>query len=312
MNCENYSGGRMMSVHRIVVALCLFCAVMPAYAARAKKTLLKPKDAHGEMAIVSEGKSRLYYTLGVHRPSRLEVKGPGTLYIYTRAQFPAKGEGEAGYTLRYVMDKGEPETFTADQVVRAENAQYKDPSHGTPGDLKELRLSIPHGQHTFEIALADSGTKVHARFMFSARKIRTMKWVTLAPLSPSDPVDLIAGEETAHYYRFSQEKPLRIEIIGPTKLRVMTRVENSFNMKGRANYRLQIRQEGQVVQSFQLSSKRSETTSYKNNKKLVPGKAREVLFQVPKGRQRYDIVPMGKGPLLGQIMFPKHDAKLGL
>jgi hypothetical protein len=286
--------------------------ILPAYAAKTKKVLLKPKGIRGEVTIVSEGKSRVYYPLSAHHASRIELKGPGVLYLYTRAHLVAKSTDEARYTLRYTLDKGESELYDADGVIHAENAQYKDPTFGTPGDLKELRLSIPHGHHSLEVLLADSTTRVHARYLFSPRKARSLKWVSLAPLPPTEPIDLFAGEEAAHYYRFSQEKPMRIEIIGPTKLRVMTRVENSFNMKGRANYRLQIRQEGQVVQSYQLSSKRSETTSYKNNQKLVPGKAREVVFIVPKGRQRYELVPLGKGTLLGQVMFPQRDAKLGL
>jgi len=281
-------------------------------AAKKKHVELKPKDASSGIAVISLGKNRTYYPLSPKRSSIVSVKGPGELRILTRARFVPKEMDELDYRIIYKVDGTEEHTLDVEGVMRSEDAMYKDGTLGVPGDSKDLTMKIGRGSHSIELVLRDSLPLVSARYLFAPRKQKKAKWVGLSPLAPSEPVDLFAGEETAHYYRFSKEKPLKIEIIGPTDLRILTRVENSFNMKGQANYRLQIKQNGQVLQSFQLSSRRSETTTYKNNSKLVPGKAREIVFSVPKGKQQYEIVALDKGALLGQIMFPHKDTKLGL
>jgi hypothetical protein len=219
---------------------------------------------------------------------------------------------ELDYRVIYNLDGMGEQFLDAEGVSRSANARYKDASFGAPGNSEDLTITIGAGYHSVELKLPVSVPGVSARYLFTPRKQKKTKWVSLAPRSPVEPVDLLAGEGTAHYYRFSPERPLRIDIIGPTELRIMTRVENSFDMKGKTNYRLQIKEEGKVLQSFQLSSTRSETTTYRNNPKLVPGKARVIVFKVPRGRQHYEIVPLDKTSVLGQIMFPQKDAKLGL
>jgi len=301
-----------MTRHSFIILIAAILCNTPIIAAKTKRVQLKPKDATTEISVVSLGKTRVYYPINSKRSTIIEVKGPGDLRILTRAQFDLKAKDGLDYRIIYKVDGGEDRVFDVEGVARSTSARYKDAALGNPGDSEDLKLKIGRGYHSVEVLLGDSLPFVSARYLFTPRQQRKTKWVTLSPLSPVEPVDLFAGEETVHYYRFSPAKPLRIEIIGPTDVRILTRVENSFNMKGRADYRLQIRQNGQILQSFQLSSRRSETTTYKNNSKLVPGKAREIVLKVPKGKQQYEITPLDKGSVLGQIMFPQKDAKLGL
>lgn len=298
--------------HLLTILLTVSVLAASVTAAKTKRVELKPKDASNGIAVVNLGKTRTYYPLSSRRPTIVEVKGPGELRILTRAQFTHKANDELDYRIVYKVDAAEDRLFDVEGVTRSRDAKYKDGSLGAPGESKDLKIKIGRGYHTLELVVRDSLPPVSARYLFAPKKQKKTKWVTLSPLPPVEPIDVLAGEQTSHYYRFSSEKPMRIEIIGPTELRILTRVENSFDMKGRAHYRLQIRQKGQAVQSFQLSSQRSETTTYKNNSKLVPGKAREVVFNVPKGRQQYEIVPLDKSTLLGLIMFPQKDAKLEL
>ena len=302
---------RRLVKYLLLAAIAVSIAV-PVEAAKTRRVPLKPKNAGQEVSIINLGKARTYYPLSSGKPTVVSVKGPGELRVLTRVRFTSKSPEMLDYRIIYKVDGAGETTFDAEDVSRSESAKYRDADLGIPGDSEDLKIKFGRGYHTLELTLRDSMPQVAARFLFTPRREKKTKWVSLAPLAPNEPVDLIAGEGTVHYYRFSAGKPMKIEIIGPTDLRIMTRVENSFNMKGRANYRMQIRQDGKVVQSFQLSSLRSETTTYKNNRKLVPGKAREIVFRVPKGMQRYEIVPLDKGSLLGQVMFPRKDVKLGL
>ena len=108
------------------------------------------------------------------------------------------------------------------------------------------------------------------------------------------------------------EKPLKVEIIGPTELRVLTRTENHFQMKGRINYRVQVKENGKVINTYQLCSKVSEVAVYKDVKELIPGTACEFVIYVPKGKHVYEILPLDKdkSTLLGRLLIPEKDVKL--
>jgi hypothetical protein len=129
-------------------------------------------------------------------------------------------------------------------------------------------------------------------------------------MQPSEPVDLVTKEEIVKYYRFSATNPLKIEVTGPTKLQLLSRFENHFQMKGAILYRLQIKEKGKVLNTYQLSNRTSGITVYKNNEKLIPGKASEIMINVPKGTHIYEIIPLDqdKNTLLGRVLIPKKDA----
>jgi hypothetical protein len=83
-------------------------------------------------------------------------------------------------------------------------------------------------------------------------------------------------------------------------------------MKGRIHYRVQVMESNTVINTYQLTSERSEITVYKDSKELIPGKACEFVINVPKGRHTYEIFPLDedKSTLLGRLLLPKKDVKL--
>lgn len=153
---------------------------------------------------------------------------------------------------------------------------------------------------------------VAVRYIFTATKPKKKDWIVFSPLTPSEPVDLISRESTVSYYRFSMDKPLKLEINGPTELRVLTRIENHYQMRGRIHYRIQVKEDAEVINTYQLSSKRSEVAVYKEDKDLIPGKACEFVIIIPKGRHTYEIFPLDKdkSTVLGRCLLPEKDVKL--
>ena len=97
--------------------------------------------------------------------------------------------------------------------------------------------------------------------------------------------------------------------MGPTQLRVLTRIENHYHMKGRIHYRVQVKEDSRIVNTYQLSSRRSEITMYRENTELIPGKACEFVINVPKGKHIYEVTPLDKdkSTVLGRILFPEKD-----
>jgi hypothetical protein len=301
----------MKKIHLVVMVLILFGS--SAIAQSVGKTIYyKPTVCQKKVTTIISGKSRNYYSLSTESPSVINLQGPGKLKVNTRGRFVPAEKDKIGYEILYTIDGGEQKSILFTEVVRATEATYANGTLGIPGQLKEFEIDLVPGSHTIEFKLLDSKINVAARYAFVPAKAKKQEWIAYSPITPTEPVDLISKESTTLYYRFSFEKPMKIEIIGPTELRVLTRVENHFEMKGRIHYRVQVKEADKVLNTYQLSSERSETAVYKDNRDLIPGKACEFVILVPQGKHNYVIFPMDedKSTLLGRLLIPKKDVNL--
>ena len=272
---------------------------------------IKPSNSKEKIIISEAGVNQVYYGIKADDPSLIFIKGPGRLKVISRIIISPDNKG-TGYTLIYRVDGGEKIKTDFKDIRKSGRAVLKSSLPGTPGYKKTLNIELGPGEHSVEIKSGSVSALVAAMYSFKKIKTKKVKWVMLSPVRPNEPVDLVTHENVIHYYRFSEKKPLKININGPTTLRVLTRFENHYNMKGRINYRIQVKQDNQVLNSFLLSSVYSEVTAYKHNLKLVPGKAREFFIQVPSGRHNYTIIPLDKdkNTILARVLFPKKDVKL--
>ncbi len=273
---------------------------------------IKPTNYVKKLTTHIADKSRSYYSLDGEEASVVSVKGPGVLCMRTRGRFvPEQGE-KISYEIIYTINGGEKESTEVSSVLRSEKATYKNGALGVPGQLKDFEIELGRGNHTVSFYLESKKTPVAARYRFTPTKPAKQAWIAYSPLTPCEPVELISREECIKYYRFSAEKPLKIEINGPTELRVLTRIENHYDMKGRILYRLQVKEGDEIINTYQMSSRRSEIAVYKDDKNLVPGKACEFVIDVPKGRHKYEVVPLDKdkNTVLGRCLFPEKDASL--
>lgn len=277
-----------------------------------KTKVLKPKDVESKISVVISGKNRTYYPLLFKDPTVVFAKGPGTLKIITRAQFDSQTPKSPDYSIFYSINGNTKAKVDFNYIKPDGKVIFKDKSLGFPGTGESIVIELNRGDNTIELWYESEKPKIIARFLFTEAKEKKIDWVSLSPSFPNEPVSLVTNEEVVTYYRFSLKKPLKIKITGPTTLRVFNRVENHYQMKGRIDYRLQIKEDGKVKNTYQLSSVRSEVSVYKKSCGRTPGKAKEVLITVPGGTHVYEILPLDKDKdfILGKVLFPKKDVKL--
>lgn len=273
---------------------------------------IKPVNAKTTITTIVAGTGRAYYPLTNKNASIINLKGPGRLKIISRVRFTGAGTDLLSYTICYRVDGGAKLTKDFRDVHRSGNAVYKNDSLGVPGDDCEIILKLGGGEHNIKIWSGAEDPKVASRYIFVPSEEKKINWIVLCPLTPNEPVNLIADEEEVQYFRFSESKPMKLQINGPTKLRILTRVENHYQMKGRIDYRIQVLEDKKIKHTYQLSSIRSETTVYKSEHSKIPGKAKEIIIDVPKGKHSYKIIPLDKdkNTVLGRVLFPKKDIKL--
>lgn len=296
------------------LVLVIFCLLIPISLALASPNtiVLKPKNAKSITTIIISGKSRTYYPLMVNEPIIVSAKGPGMLKIISRAQFSSQTPKAFDYSIFYSINgnKKAKEDFKA--ISCDGKATFKDKSLGFPGTDESIVIELRRGDNTIELWSNVDSPKINARFLFTKITEKKINWVSLSPSFPNEPVSLVTNEDVVAYYRFSSNKPLKIKITGPTTLRVLSRIENHYQMKGRIDYRLQVKEDGKIKNTYQLSSVRSEVTVYKRGCGKTLCKAREIVISVPGGTHIYEVIPLDrdKDEILARVLFPKNDVKL--
>jgi hypothetical protein len=298
---------------KLLLALLLMVLSLPPVMAQSSKTrILKPTDFQQKVVTVINKKNRSYYQLDATRASVVQISGPGRLRVISRAMFAKSADDKTSYSIQYQLDGGEKKTRKFSGVKRADNATYKETSLGKPGVGKDFEIELGRGDHTIRFVSNTPAQPVAMRYIFVPGKAKKRDWISFTPLKPMEPVTLISGESTVTYYRFSNDKPLQVEVIGPTELRVLSRIENHYNMRGRIDYRLQVSENGKTINTYLLSSSRSEVATYQDNSKLIPGKGCEFVINVPDGKHTYSITLLDKNnqSVLGRLLLPKKDVGL--
>jgi hypothetical protein len=292
----------------LIIAVCFSGMAQPAGKAR----VMKPSNHTKRVTTIVEGKSLAYYSLSTSEPSVISVHGPGKLKLITRGRFTPKSPAKPDYSIRYTVNGGEWKSFKAKGVSPASKVSYLNESLGTPAQSESFIIELPRGNNTIEFFRSEDEVLVAARYIFTPAKGKKTNWVSYAPIRPCEPVELLTGENSVKYYRFSNKKPLKVEINGPTQLRVLTRIENHYQMKGRIHYRVQVKENSGTVNTYQLSSVHSQVTVYRDDKHLIPGKGCEFVINVPEGSHTYDLVLLDedKNTVLGRMMIPKNDIKI--
>lgn len=276
----------------------------------AQTKTLKPLYQGDKIVVEESGRTSVYYLLSKINSSYLLVKGPGQLLVSTRSVMN-DNDRTADYQILYRIDGG-------DLLKQAFNSEYtagvtfKKGISGRPGSRKSFQIELGPGEHSLEFSIGRDINPVVAKYQFKKTSTQKINWVMLSPARPNEPVDLVTHENVIHYYRFSQKKPLKISVNGSTTLRILTRFENHYNMKGRINYRLQLKEDGRIIHTYLMSSMYSEVTTYNKSGRSTPGKACEFYIQVPSGRHNYTVVPLDKdkGTILARVLLPKKDVKL--
>lgn len=278
-----------------------------------KSRSLKPLNYQKRVTTVVSDKNRSYYSLHNQEVSLITVRGPGILRVISRGRFIPGANENVRYKIEYAVDGSEPKIIDIGSTKRSGEAKYLNESLGTPGRIRDFEIELDRGEHSIEFKLTDLEVPVACRYIFTPVKPKKMDWIAYSPLRPSEPVDLISRESTVNYYRFSNEIPLKIAVNGPTQIRVLTRIENHYQMRGRIQYRIQVMEDNELINTYQLSSLRSEIASYKEKEEdFIPGKACEFVINVPKGRHSYEILLMDKdkSTVLGRFLLPLKDVKL--
>jgi len=281
-----------------------FCQVV------SKTKVIVPKNVKSAIKINISKKNLKYYSLSNEEATILSVRGPGKLKIITRGQITNEQKKSIDYFIYYRINGGRKIKVEFNNVKTDKNASFKSNLIGFPSIGENVIVELIRGENTIEIWSGSSKPNIYTRSLFTEIKEKKIDWVKISPMYPNEPVSLVSGENVISYFRYSSSKSLKIKITGPTVLRVLNRFEFDYKMKGRINYRVEVKEDKKLINTYMLCAARSEVTGYKNDGKRIPGKANEIVINVPSGTHKYELVPLDNYTVLARILFPRKDIKL--
>ena len=259
-------------------------------AAHARTAWVSVGDLDGGRAVCLDvGGRHLEYTgLATGQAATVTLQGPRRLKLIARYMFAATDDSRLGYTVTVTVDGREAlrKTFTARPLASVDPCG----DDGLVSALRKGYLELPAGQHTVTMTATAEGQGSVAVRLFRQVKRTRDHWMSLAPADFGEVRELeFASGNRSAYYTFDHAQPLRLQVHGPTRLRVRTRLDFDHVMNGSQNYTLEVCRGGEVWRTFHFDATRLETAVYVDRPDILPGSRREFTITVPRGDHELSI-----------------------
>lgn len=264
-----------------VLLLLVFCAA-PLAAGGRKSVRLVP-DNPKPVSLTIEGKDKEYFLFGAAPPLTLQVEGPGKLTVLTRLKLTAGGPGTVAYSVRVKEGRN---TLKLHSTTTEPSGAVFAASGEKAGKGRKFTLKVPEGSFTYAFTLEGTDRDAAARFTFEPAKDQT-KRTAIEPLTYDRIVTATIKEKLLAYYVSTAARPATLRVVGPTTVRVTTRLNYDEKMKGAQKYAVTVAEQGNRVATRPLQTTKSVDVSYHEWKTVVPGKAQSFSFEVPAGEHVY-------------------------
>jgi len=228
-----------------------------AYAA--KWRAIERVPGHAPVTVTVSEKPRIYFRVSPDSSLSLTVKGPGRLKLVSRAELPRGGARSVSYRIR-VVDKGKVLREQATESSAAAGAL------ATQGDgilckSRNATVAIPAGDHRLTVSVSGASS-VLIRALYSSPAKAGEDMVSITPVDAARSVTVSEGQKLIPYYSVFHGKPVRLRIVGPTRLELSTRLDFDATMRGIQLYRIAVSESGKRIRDVVLKTTKSTTATY--------------------------------------------------
>jgi hypothetical protein len=253
------------------------------------------------------GKTRQYFEISPTDTTVIEVTGPTTLKILTRAVL-SKKKRDVLYGLIVYRDF-KIRNFVGRGSSLDKSASYPKKSKRRISESRSIEFEVPSGTHVYQI-IRPKGSKntVYARFLVPEANKKDINYIAFLPRIFTEEVMLEIREQEYIYYRSSTGKPIEIDVIGPTRIRGLARLEFDHSIRGDQPYRVQISENGKIITTIPITAKISGTATYRDPGDKVPARGENFYIDVPAGSHKIEVSTPDPGvSVLFRFYIPQKD-----
>ncbi len=278
--------------------------------AAAKWLSVKPDGSPGRVCIALGDEEYAYDRLDSRSPLQFSATGPRRVKIITRYLYGPDDPGGAGYTVSVIRDG----VLLVRKALTArvnDNASICGRAESRVGVIRRLYLDVPKGAHTYRVLMVEDDRRVAAR-VFQQVEVRQSSMVSLTPAVYTSLCTLqFSSGSLSEYYGFDGDHPLSFRVVGPTRIKVCTRMDFDHTMNGSQSYGIEVLEDGNKIKVYQYDVRKMATVCYLERRDILPGERKCFHIRVPKGPHAYEI-RIGNGTRrqgAAKVYIPKSDLK---
>jgi hypothetical protein len=222
-------------------------------------------------------KSETYNVLTKNEPITFTVEGSTYIRVYTRIPWPKGNKGTEIYKIIFQENELDERIITLESEA---SEVTKDKKGRTLSKWRSFYIEVPEGENKYKIIHWSSPRDtILVKFAYESPK----EWTDIPATHYQTIMNAIEEEKIIKYYELRKDQAVRLEIIGPIKLQVISRLNYDEKLLGEQNYIILVDDNGNV-NKFPLKCYKSEIITYEDRKEIVPSNARSFYINLKEGR----------------------------
>lgn len=218
-----------------------------------------------------------YLLLVKNSPLTFSAEGPTYLRVYTRIFWPKDKMGSQIYKLILQENKVDENIIT----LESEKSEVTKDKRGRPlSKWRSFYIEIPEGLNDYKITHWSSpNDTILLKFAYESPK----KWTEIQASAYNSTIEAVEEERILRYYELKRNDEIILNINGPARLRVISRLNFDEKMIGDQNYTIAA-EDGGNIEKFSLKCYKSQIITYRDRKNIVPSNARSFHINLKEGR----------------------------
>jgi len=222
-----------------------------------------------------------YYLLTKKQPLEIKVEGPTWLRVYTRIPWADNVKGAKIYKI-ILQENDFKEKFVTMETERSKSAKL---DKVKLSKWRSFYINVPSGINSYRfIAWSLPGDSILVKFAHEAPK----KWLDITPLEYNAKLQLVEDERIIDYFEITGTKSVVLEIEGPKKLEIISRLSFTMAMQGEQFFSVNVKEKNKIIKNSSFRAYRSETTNYHNRTEILPSNPHTFYLDIGKGKHRLE------------------------
>ena len=241
----------------VVIAFAGFGSLLhPSFAQAGKWQAMEQIAGQTPVTVNVGDKPRAYFRVTPTRPLSVVVVGPARVQVVSRAEIP-RGAKLATYHMAVtergaILEESQTETGASEQTTAAGSVV---------GKGRKLGFDVPPGRHNLRVEMEGVASVLVRLRVAGPQSSEDM--ISLTPFEATRSVVVAEGEKLISYYSALPGKPVKVRVVGPTRLELLTRLDFDSTMRGTQRYKLVLTVDGRPLRTEMLSTTKATTATRK-------------------------------------------------
>ena len=247
--------------------------------------LLKPSIGGEKKEILKISDKRRMYTLLTEDSLVYEIYGPARLELITRYPSNKKTKKSQKFSYQLLINDEDPLTINHRYKIQKSIRSVQHPNHYYTYSGNYF-FNLSKGNHRIVlIPFENNKYPVLVRLLKKDFEKPSSNRKELVPMVFQTNRKVMINEKAISYYELANNRPLQIELKGPKRLRILSRLIFDEYMGISDKYHLRIKSGKKVMGTYLIYSERSSSSYILDMEDKVPGKWRTCEIDIPNGNQ---------------------------